>query len=445
MITRIEIDGFKTFEGFSIDLSPFSTIVGPNASGKSNLFDAIELLAELASEDVRSAITELRGEPTELFRRTVYSTSEKMAFAVEVLLPPTGVDQFGTEFSLKAQRLRYEVCLEMLKDRSGAVEKIVVSHEKCVRIKKTEETAAFLKDAKGISYGGNMPKTPLLDTSVDENGIRSFELRQDGPNKKGRPTRIPATEAARTGLSTVQTAEFPHLYALKDFLGHPSFLEINPAEVRQENDRFEEKTLLPSASNLAAVLDRTKSDTSTDNRPEGVLVDISNELSRLIPSIRRVHSVTSQDQKGYTFDIEMSDGLRFSSRVISDGTLRLLALTTLLNDPRRVGLLCFEEPENGIHEGRIEALVELIRRSTEDFLDDYFQVLMNTHSPAVMQALQDEEIIAADVVSVASSQGVAKKTRMRRSIAAMGDLIDPGQVLTRFEVDKLLHRSFDAA
>ena len=43
MITRIEIDGFKTFDRFVLDLRPFTAVVGPNASGKSNLFDAIKL------------------------------------------------------------------------------------------------------------------------------------------------------------------------------------------------------------------------------------------------------------------------------------------------------------------------------------------------------------------------------------------------------------------
>ena len=34
MITRIEIDGFKSFEGFELALNPFAVILGPNASGK---------------------------------------------------------------------------------------------------------------------------------------------------------------------------------------------------------------------------------------------------------------------------------------------------------------------------------------------------------------------------------------------------------------------------
>ena len=69
MLTRIEIDGFKTFEGFQMDLGPLLVVVGPNASGKSNLFDAIRLLSHLAETDLRAAVKALRGEPHELFRR----------------------------------------------------------------------------------------------------------------------------------------------------------------------------------------------------------------------------------------------------------------------------------------------------------------------------------------------------------------------------------------
>jgi len=69
MLTRIEIDGFKTFEDFRMEIDPFQVILGPNASGKSNLFDAIHLLSWLASGDVGNAVSKLRGEPHELFRR----------------------------------------------------------------------------------------------------------------------------------------------------------------------------------------------------------------------------------------------------------------------------------------------------------------------------------------------------------------------------------------
>ena len=50
MITRIEIDGYKSFDGFALDLPPFAVLVGANASGKSNLLEAVDLLGHLIRE-----------------------------------------------------------------------------------------------------------------------------------------------------------------------------------------------------------------------------------------------------------------------------------------------------------------------------------------------------------------------------------------------------------
>jgi AAA15 family ATPase/GTPase len=96
MLTRIEIDGFKTFEGFGLDLGPMQVILGPNASGKSNLFDAIRLLSNLAGSDLRSSVRDLRGEPVELFSiQADGSRSTRMTFAVELLLAPEVRDPWG--------------------------------------------------------------------------------------------------------------------------------------------------------------------------------------------------------------------------------------------------------------------------------------------------------------------------------------------------------------
>nr|QQZ52076.1 AAA family ATPase [Phenylobacterium glaciei] len=108
--------------------------------------------------------------------------------------------------------------------------------------------------------------------------------------------------------------------------------------------------------------------------------------------------------------------LNFSSRVISDGTLRLLALLTVLDDPRRRGTLCFEEPENGVHEGRVPMLVEFLRNAAQVHAegdDRPFQILLNTHSPKVMAALKDEEIVAADSVMTIDAETRAKSNRTR--------------------------------
>ena len=89
MLTRIEIDGFKTFREFALDLQPFNVIAGTNASGKSNLFDAIQLLSRLAETDLRSAVSGLRGEQDEFFHRAPSGvTDERMRLAAEVLIEP---------------------------------------------------------------------------------------------------------------------------------------------------------------------------------------------------------------------------------------------------------------------------------------------------------------------------------------------------------------------
>ncbi|MEL6134071.1 MAG: AAA family ATPase, partial [Bacteroidota bacterium] len=87
MITYISIDGFKSFSGFEMSFAPFTVIAGANASGKSNLFDALQLLSDLSHTDLKNAFTKQRGEAIELF--TQYGDREyakEMSFIVEILV-----------------------------------------------------------------------------------------------------------------------------------------------------------------------------------------------------------------------------------------------------------------------------------------------------------------------------------------------------------------------
>jgi len=445
MLTRIEIDGFKTFENFGLDLSPLTAVVGPNASGKSNLFDALRFLSLLAQTDIRTAMKDLRGEPEELFRQIASGSSNRIRFALEVLLDRTGTDAFGTTYSISAQRLRYELDLELSKDSEGFPKGVIVRNELCKPISKKEDRASYLRKIK-LSY--NAQVNPFI--RLDDAGS-ALLVRQDGRQKHGRPLALSLREASRTALSTITTPEFPHLYALRELLAHMRFLEINPLAARNPNDRFEDRNLKPDASNLSAVLARLKDETSTDNRPEGILSDIAADLSSLIPSVSELQVQNDQRLKRFSFSLGFTGDLSFSSRVISDGTLRLLALLTVLNDPDRRGTLCFEEPENGVHEGRIPALVRFLREATSLAFGikdvPLFQILINTHSPAVMHALHDTEIVAADMVTSVDPTTHIKSshTRMRTGVRLIQDLFDPETNLARSEVEKLLKGQVDAA
>src|SRR5712692_15150 len=129
MITQIEIDGFKTFLDFKVELAPFQVLVGPNASGKSNLFDALHLLSRLAEVDMRSAFQDLRGSPDAQF--TLFPNgqrSDHIRFAVELLVDRKVHDELGQKAELTYTRLRYELTVAFRADTSG-LERPYVLHE----------------------------------------------------------------------------------------------------------------------------------------------------------------------------------------------------------------------------------------------------------------------------------------------------------------------------
>ena len=445
MITRIEIDGFKTFERFSLDLRPFTAVVGPNASGKSNLFDAIKFISRLARTDIREAMQELRGRPEELFRRTAEKRGDRMAFAVEVLLDPGGTDPFGKSFDLRTQRVRYELEIAIRTGADRRVEGVYVHEERCLPIRRREERGSMAWNDGPVKYG--QQSRPFIATrsgTDDESSV--IEIRQDGPGKRGRPLALSAGEASRTGLSTVTTAEFPHLYALRTLLSSIQFLQIDPRASRRATDRLAPRRLLPDASNLATVLAKLMEETKTAKRPDGLLSDVVADLSSLIPSVSGLDVRDDPGDSEYSFALKSADSLSFSSRVISDGTLRLLAVVTMLNDPQHGGVLCWEEPENGVHEARIPALMALIRaaagRNRSPGARDCLQILVNTHSPVVMSALEDHEVVASDVVSTLTpaTQSRTSRTRMRSGVVS-----DSEHGLTRSEVEEILRRHVETA
>ncbi|MDP9849411.1 AAA family ATPase [Streptosporangium lutulentum] len=88
MITRIEIDGFKSFLNFDLDVPPFLALVGPNSSGKSNLFDAVGFVAdEVAGSG--GLLDAGRGLPGEQFHRVAQGAAiGGFAVSVEALVSP---------------------------------------------------------------------------------------------------------------------------------------------------------------------------------------------------------------------------------------------------------------------------------------------------------------------------------------------------------------------
>lgn len=427
MLTRLEIDGFKTFENLVIDLLPFTVVLGSNAAGKSNLFDAIRLLSLLATRDVAEAVKDMRGEPLELFRLTPSGRCKQIRMAAEVLVDPMVRDPWGSEVKLSHTRMRYEVTLERREVRPG-VERIQVAREQVLPImRKDDPWAQAVKPSKDFraAYLKYSRQKPWLTTEQMPEGL-AFSIHQDGKQGRNRP----ASAAEATVLYSITNAEFPHLFALREEMRHWRLLQLDPALLRKPVPVTASDVLDADGSNLAAVLAQLKAETATAERPAGVLSDIAVELNHLIPGISKLDAALHDASREYRIELTMRDGLPFTSRVVSDGTLRVLALLTLLHDPRHRGLICFEEPENGVHPGRIKQLVQRLQDMvpdprTYDMADGVppmSQLLLNSHSPVVLSALIDEElhpvqgaVLFADTATVSDPllKEQRRKTRLR--------------------------------
>ena len=388
MITYIKINGFKSFHNFEMEFTPFTVIAGVNASGKSNLFDAFSLLSRLATTDLRTAFNEQRGNPSELFTLYDEDYATEMDFAVELLINGNVKDNWGGTSILKYTRLRYELKIKRVKNDLG-IDDLVVEHEELVTIKHQED-----KWIKKIIKNNNLEKwrpkvkgrrgIPYLYTEY-VNEIPRIVVPQDGTPGGNKKT-FPANYARQTVLSSINSVDFPHVFAAKLEIQSWNFLQLNPNELRKptlQEPGIEDK-ITPSGRNLAAALFRIY---KTDNYN---LVEISRKLNSFLPHFTEVIVIDDKANRQYIINLKSEDGKEFSSRVLSEGTLRLLTLCILEFDDKHSGLICFEEPENGVHPFRIKAMAELLKDLSADFSEPNTllrQVIVNTHSPVLVSEL----------------------------------------------------------
>lgn len=385
MITYIKINGFKSFHNFEMNFTPLTIIAGTNASGKSNLFDALILLSKLAETDnIKKAFKDQRGEYTELF--TQYSEGEyakEIEFTVDMLTNQYIRDAWGNESILKYTRLRYELTIRRFINSSG-LDDLEVSFERLTNLKHQDDE--WIKIVPPRYRNHWRPKVvsgkraiPYMDTVI-ENNIPTVIVPQDGT--QGNRRRFVLKNASRTVLSSFDTTDFPHVLAAKEELRSWKFLQLNPDDLRKPSDKTNgDDSISYSGKNLPAALNRI----NIENK--FALQEVSRKLQEFVPNFVEVRIFDDKENKQYVIKLVDKDKKEFSSRVLSEGTLRILALCIIEQDDRHTGLLCFEEPENGIHPFRINSMVHLLKDLTNDFSSDDLplrQVIVNTHSPILV-------------------------------------------------------------
>lgn len=432
MITQIEIDGFKSFKDFKVELSPFQVIVGENASGKSNLFDALQLLGRLASHDLLEAFQDLRGEANDLFMKGFDEEAEKrMFFAVEMLLDREVENDVGKRVKLQYTRLRYE--LEIVSEINEGLNQLyikhevlkVIPHENDLWIKKHAVLPAWWsalpENIETQIQGGNyivdqsyeyLVNSGYISTVTgDKANERAFQVLKTGQPEIGQSFILYEAKAlVRTVLNLVKGAEFAPISAVRAEMMSWKFVHLDPEELRKPNSTRAPRTLSPRGNNLASTLVRMQAE------DKFALVDVSRDMANLVPGILRILIERDKLSDQYVACAEMTDKRFFSSQVLSDGTLRLLALATLKNDPRLRGILCLEEPENGVSPSHLERMTHLLRQMATDLSDPdqvnmpLCQLLVTTHSPLF---ISQPDVIDALLLTFVPTRVEGKSTPIR--------------------------------
>lgn len=400
MITQIEIDGFKTFKDFKVELAPFQVIVGLNGSGKSNLFDALQLLSRLAEMDVDHAFEGLRGGSDEALTKS--TENKAITIAVEMLVDDMVRDRWKRESPIHHKRLRYEIHIAWETDELKT-EQPYIAYEGLKPISKD-------KDSWCLKYTPFFTNS-YVSTSVEHEELSYIFTRFDittyhpfPPEKATRKTQMrqatriclrleniedtDAIEAFPEGikqavLSSVNNAnQTPHALVVQQELQQLRLLNLRPEALRQPSAVKAPSTLTSSGGNLPTTLARMQAE------DQFALHDVSLDMASLVPDFSGIEVRKDDVRNEYTLWATYVDGRTFSSRVLSDGTLQLLALATLKNDPHFHGVLCFEEPENGVNPAYLANIARLLRGLATDFSDPQQreeplrQVLVTTHSPA---------------------------------------------------------------
>ena len=380
MITRIKIDGFKSFRNFQMEFSPLTVIAGMNAAGKSNLFDALHLLSRLAVIDLKKAFSGLRGEPIEQF--TYYGDghyADTMSFEVDLLVDRQVKDDWDTEAFLVYTRLRYSVTIQRLVDQK----ELSVINEWLWPILADDSWPRRYLPKDSIA---NWIPTKQLDYKLQFNTISTGGAYArdggDGPFRTGTFEGTTAKRIRQTYLSGFNKADTPHFLAVREELRNWQFPTLIPEELSRPSPYYSDDNPIMSGENVAAVLNRIKAEDSFALRA------IARKLTSLVPGLLDLDVIDDKANQQYVIQVKSQNERRFTSRVLSAGTLRLLALCILTYDETFKGVLAFEEPENGIHPLRIKDVMDLLNELCTDFTKEPFplrQVIINTHSPVLVK------------------------------------------------------------
>ena len=347
-IQRLRMGGLLSFppDMDFFELQPLNVLIGPNASGKTNFIEVLELLRATPT-DFAAAIRDGGG-------------AEEWGWKGDYLSNPATIEVETDPFTIIMppipHRLRYRLSFTTIGLRVNITDEAV-----------EEVTQPGAKPYFYYTFQQGHPVNIRVRTPGEQTEMRTLqsdELSLDQSVLSQRKDRDLYPELHWLG------ERFQFIQTFREW----TFGRYSALRQPQRADLLEH-WLFPDFSNLALVL----------NQIEHQSGPIFNEhLKRFFPRFERMSTAIS----GGTVQFYLHEsGFRapIPATRLSDGTLRFIALLATLLSPLPPSLACIEEPELGLHPDAVALLADLLVEASQRM-----QLVVTTHSDALVSALTNQ-------------------------------------------------------
>ena len=379
MITLIEALNYRCLQYVSRPLGSFHVLVGPNASGKTTFLDVVGLLQDVISEGLDSALSNRTTNPEELlFRRE----GPLLELAIEAHIPDRlskltakpelntaryevaiGFDETQRQFEFKAEKFLLKTSNEIHSIQRTLFPTSPSAPNTLLTSKRRRDNKIVVNKVPG----GN---DNFYSETYGESGkgwAPSFKL---GPQKSALGN-LPADEKS-----------FPVAMWFREYLntGVQRFI-LNSLEIKRPCPPTRVKGFSLDGSNLPWVVARLRQDNP------GRFKDWIAHLKTAFADLLDITSNERPEDKHCYLVYEYEGGLKVPSWLVSDGMLRLTALTLPAYLDDLEGIYLIEEPENGIHPRAMATAYDSLSSVHGA------QVLLVTHSPMVLSTARMNDVL----------------------------------------------------
>jgi len=383
MIKLIEAKNYRSLRYISRELGNFHVLVGANATGKSTFLDIIQFLSDIVNSGVDKAIQSRVAYFDEL---TFAGKGGDIEFAIEVDLPDRIVKLFnGKNYT----SIRYEIRIGKLEETNeNAIKDERVWLLALNAKKEIKERSQKMEFPEFISN----PLTILIDKynkglykriiSKKLGGNDNFYIETYEESGKGwLPSFNFGIKKSALGNLPEDETKFPASTWLKFFLqqGVQMFV-LNSLLMRNPSPPGQSQHFKTDGSNLPWVIQNLRKDSKK-------FTQWLEHIQTALPDIFNIITVEREEDRHMYLKITYTNGIEVPSWLVSDGTLRLLALTIPAYIKNINGVFLIEEPENGIHPKAIECAYQSLSSVYSA------QILLASHSPIILSMMEPKHLL----------------------------------------------------